>query len=234
MGAGGTSPCMPRSLGSKIGIPAVEGVLVGTSSYASSCGGRGPEVWFLWTAPIAGLWGFDTQSPGSTAMVTLVDQVDGCGGRELSCDGSAARTVWIHLDAAETVGIVVDTDAASAGYVLNILGPGPEPGSVCPAVDIASRLGAPARTGRWNEATYSTVMPCGGGAGLAVTTRWSAPRSGYFAFDTKGSSFDTLLDIRRACDGASLGCSDNYTGTDSHLRLFFEAGQPAVILIGAS
>jgi hypothetical protein len=55
---------------------------------------------------------------------------------------------------------------------------------------------------------------CGSGSSPDVAWEWIAPKSDYYAFDTAGSSFDTVLALRDgACEGAELACNDNADGT---------------------
>jgi hypothetical protein len=230
---GGAPVCMPRDLGSELGIPVVEGVLAGASMYASSCGGAGPEAWFRWTAPASGLWAFDALGSDGNVSVTVLAGSGGCTAfPEIACN-TAGRTTVVNLEQGQTVTVVVDTNARTSGYLLSISGPVGEDDFPC-GLDVGSRLAAPLRIGRLGQdATFATILGCGPGNTPTVVTAWTSPSSGYFKFDTAGSSFDTLLEVRGGCNGApNYGCSDDYQGTDARLDLFFEQGTRVSVLLG--
>src|SRR5690606_20390457 len=53
---------------------------------------------------------------------------------------------------------------------------------------------------------------CGrnGGAGVPdVEYHWRAPAAGRYDITTEGSDFDTVLSVRRGCDGGELACNDD-------------------------
>lgn len=230
---GGKPVCEPRSLGSELGIPVVEGVLSGASAYSSSCGGKGPEAWFQWTAPQRGTWAFDALGSDGSATVTVLDGAGGCVAfPEIACSNAGRATV-VALEQGQTVTVVVDTDARTSGYSLSISGPIRAGDTPCGAVDVGARLGS-LRVGRLGEdATVSTSFACGGSTTSVVVTTWTAPTTNTFIFNTTGSSFDTLLEVRETCgSGQIYGCSDDFQGTDARIGLFFEQGARLNVLLG--
>lgn len=59
---------------------------------------------------------------------------------------------------------------------------------------------------------------------------FTAPWDGTFAFDTAGSSFDTVLYIHRGvCGMPELECNDDFYGTESHVELELEAGEVVTV-----
>jgi hypothetical protein len=225
---------VPRELGKQLGIPVVEGVLAGASRYSSSCAGTGPEAWFHWTAPARGSWAFDALGSDGNVSVTVLDGSGGCVAYpEIACSTAGKATV-VALEQGRTVTVVVDTNARTSGYLLSISGPVGGGDLPCGSLDVGTSLGAPLRVGRLGQdAGFSTTFGCGGGNSSTVVTTWTAPSSGYFNFDTAGSSFDTLLEVREKCGGARIyGCSDDYQGTDARLDLFFEQGTRVNVLLG--
>jgi hypothetical protein len=224
---------VPRDLGKQLGIPVVEGVLAGASTYSSSCGGTGPDAWFRWTAPARGTWAFDALGSDGNVSVTVLHDSGGCiASPEYGCS-SSGRSTHVSLDAGDSVTVVVDTNARTSGYLLSISGPLGPADLIC-GLDLGTSLGAPLRVGRFGQdATLARTFGCGGGNSSVVVTAWTAPSSGYFNFDTAGSSFDTLLEVLEECGGArSYGCSDDYQGTDARLDLFFEQGTRVKVLLG--
>jgi hypothetical protein len=228
---GGAPLCVPRDLGKQLGIPVVEGVLAGALAY-STCG-TGPETWFHWAAPSAGSWAFDALGSDGNVNVTVLEGARACAAVPAARCGPGGVVTAVGLDQGESVTIVVNTSARTSGYLLSISGP-IGGGARCPSLDVGATLGT-VRLGRLGQdATFHTTFGCGGDPSFAVATSWTAPSSGYFDFDTAGSSFDTLLEVRVACGGGDhiYGCSDDYRGTDAHLGLFFEEGARVNVVLG--
>jgi hypothetical protein len=66
-----------------------------------------------------------------------------------------------------------------------------------------------------------------------VVYAWTAPASGCWSFDSEGSWYDTLLEVRDGCKGLSLGCNDNSAaeGGLSRLSLELDEGQEVVVIV---
>jgi hypothetical protein len=74
---------------------------------------------------------------------------------------------------------------------------------------------------------------CGSGKSADIAVLWTAPASGWYAFDTAGSSFDTVLGIYEpSCDGAERACNNNVSdGPTSEVLYGFERGESALVVI---
>jgi hypothetical protein len=236
--SGGTSEtddaCKLRDLGSTLGIPAVEGVLAGVSSYSSSsCGRKGPDAWFRWTAPFTGDWSFDADGSDGPVTVALFYDDKGCNRSSgEACENYGSAIYGAHVVKGQTITVLADTELPTTGYTLNISGPIGE-GGECHSVDVGSALGV-VRVGRFvDDALYPTTLQCSGNFSATLVTSWTAPTSAYFTFDTAGSNLDTLLEVRDGCDYSHIyGCSDDYMGTDAKLTLFFSEGARVNVILG--
>ena len=110
------SVCVDQDLGSALPVRIKGSTRHARDDHQASCGGQGaPDRGFLWTAPHAGTFGFDT---ARSALRTLVSvREGGCGGRELACAtdgisyGGGAR-VSVHLNAGQRVLVTVDSPQA--------------------------------------------------------------------------------------------------------------------------
>ena len=73
-----------------------------------------------------------------------------------------------------------------------------------------------------------------GSGGRDVAFEFTAPEAGRYDFTTSGSSFDTVLSVRRGCDGAELGCNDDARpgmDTTSALGVDLEACETVVVVV---
>ena len=126
----GDRRCVDTDLGFTTGVAAQGFRPLTTAAATGSCGGQGEEIVFLFTAPSAGNYAFDTA--GSTYDTVLYARAAACIGAELGCNddppagGLAARLV-LPLVQGQTVVLYLDAvsswaqDPASIGiYVLNI------------------------------------------------------------------------------------------------------------------
>lgn len=76
---------------------------------------------------------------------------------------------------------------------------------------------------------------CGLGGGVAVADaafRWTAPFAGHFRFSTEGSSFDTILSVRRgSCAGREIVCNDDVEDGASHSALTMPLGECETVTV---
>lgn len=74
---------------------------------------------------------------------------------------------------------------------------------------------------------------CGGTNTPDVAYEWVAPNDDFYVFDTRGSSFDTVLYLLGDdCDGAELICSDNgFDGVYSEAVAELQTGDRVVVVI---
>jgi uncharacterized protein YkwD len=82
----------------------------GADTTQGSCGGRGRELAFEWTAPSSGEWVFDTEG---SSFDTVLFVRSGCGGDELACNddvrgGTVSSRLTLSLAACQTVVVYVD------------------------------------------------------------------------------------------------------------------------------
>lgn len=98
--------------------------------------------------------------------------------------------------------------------------------------DLGVSLGSPVTTnstiGRTNDYQPSCVSSSTA-PDMAYT--WTAPSSGTYTFNTFGSSFDTVLEVRQYNTGASLGCNDDSSGLQSSVSTSLAAGQTVLVVV---
>jgi hypothetical protein len=229
-GEASPEPCVAKDLGASLGAPVAEGVLAGPSAHASPCGGSGPEARYRVRAPISGFFRFDTRGSGTPTV--LSSATSPCAA-DAECVPGEVGLGPVHLDAGQSIDIIVDTDGTGGGYVLNALGP-VEPDVPCPGPDLGTRLGPSLWVERLAGPLLQVQLGCTSTVGAAVA-QWTAPYEGSFAFDTVGSSFDTAIEVRSGeCPGVPLSCSDSAGGAASRARVSLVSGQRVLVLIAAS
>lgn len=82
--------------------------------------------------------------------------------------------------------------------------------SSCRVRDVGSLVGPSVATGVSPGGASLSTGSCGGAAIGEAVLRWTAPSTGTFTFDTRGSTFDTLLYVRsNGCAGTELACNDD-------------------------
>jgi hypothetical protein len=214
----------------------IEGTLTSDASdlYRAPCGGQGPEAVFLYHAPLAGLYNFDTRFSSIDTLLSAV--TDDCIGTVLACNDDTYEldsAISLSMTAGQTVALTVEGFSGQAGdFSLNI--------SLFQAQGTcAEELGT--RTGNlWSgdlNIQDTSALPSGecGAAVPAMTFRWQAPESGYFDFSTMGSNFDTVMVFRMDCglDDWIL-CNDDTeyaSGATSQIKYEMFEGQEIVIEI---
>ncbi|MFO0723083.1 MAG: hypothetical protein U1E65_04800 [Myxococcota bacterium] len=131
-------------------------------------------------------------------------------------------------DAGTTDAGATDAGATDAG---TLVGPGDRR---CVDVDLGFATGAVAQGIR--PVTSAAQTGSCGGQGEEVVFLFSAPSAGVYAFDTAGSTYDTVLYARAAaCDGSELGCNDDPPagGQSAQLLLSLVQGQTIVLILDA-
>ena len=215
------------------------GFIPRSPSVFDGCVGEGPERAFVWTSPAAGQYFFDTVGSGFDTVLYAATS--------LSCDGSGPvpdgacsddfdgneSLVSVDVAAGQDVFIVVDSYNSSGGdYLLSVHGAGQ-----CPLVSLGSELGRPLFNSPEFIRLVHALEPGGldecGGRAVGFTLAWQAPAAGAYVFDTQGSTFDTMLAVREACDGPALGCDDSrVNGGTARVVSTLELGQQVVIEFG--
>lgn len=98
--------------------------------------------------------------------------------------------------------------------------------------DLGVALGSPVATSHTAGLTNDYTPSCVGGSAPDASYTWTAPSSGSYTFSTAGSSFDTVLEIRRINTLASLGCNDDSNGTlQSAVSVSLLAGDTVVVVV---
>lgn len=99
--------------------------------------------------------------------------------------------------------------------------------------DLGVALGSPVVTGSTGGLSNDYRPTCiTNSSAPDASYTWTAPSTGSFVFDTMGSGFDTILEIRRYNDNVSLGCNDDSSGTlQSSVSLSLSAGQTVLVVI---
>jgi hypothetical protein len=116
--------------------------------------------------------------------------------------------------------------------------------SICPQASLESALGPAVASGAVPTGPGAfTGEQCGfiaGQTGAELTYLWTAPSTGTFAFDTLGSSYDTLLYLLGpSCDALPnirQTCNDDAEGGDeraSRVTLRMQRGEQVVVVVDA-
>lgn len=99
--------------------------------------------------------------------------------------------------------------------------------------NLGTALGSPVVTGSTSGLSNDYQPTCiSNSSAPDASYTWTAPSTGSFVFDTAGSGFDTVLEIRRSSDNQSLGCNDDGLGTvQSSVAVSLLAGQTVKVVI---
>ncbi len=102
----------------------------------------------------------------------------------------------------------------------------------CPDRVLGSALGVIA-TGTTAGAGADSQGSCGASDGAPdLAFQWTAPSTGTYSFDTRTSSYDTVLYARMGCLGPQLGCDDDGGGgTTSLIRFPLTAGETIILFV---
>jgi len=180
---------------------------------------------------------------GAVLLASAIAGLLGCGGpgedtRDAGVDASAAPPDASAADASE-LDASHELDASS---VLDASHPldGAPPVDASERVDAASSCAPDA-----SSSSVGTAVFAGSTSGADDTPRtsecpqngpdvllaWTAPRSGYYRIDTISSAFDTVLSIRRACEGPEVACNDDGIGIRSSVTLAATEGETLLITL---
>jgi hypothetical protein len=104
-------------------------------------------------------------------------------------------------------------------------------GDACPSADLGSALGSAVVSGVTAGAS-AFFSRCGGELGADSGFSWTAPSDGRYSFSTEGSTFDTILSIRRdGCSGTEIVCNDDTLDLSSSVVVDLEAGDPVTAIV---
>jgi hypothetical protein len=206
--------CQPAADGGT--VPAtLAGAIEETDGLAPSCASAAaPEVLFAFTAPVAGLYEFDTI--GSEVTDTIVAVLDGatCAGAEIACvddvgDELAARAS-VALEAGQQVLVAVESWDLDRGEVEVTVREADDLAQVCDAAALTG--GLPLSAAADVSSAPSRIEPSCATFGSAGETlfAFTAPATARYRFDTAGSTADTIVQVLDgSCAGAELGCNDD-------------------------
>jgi hypothetical protein len=224
------SECDWYDIGSAVGPGVYTGATFASPAVVQSgCGGEGPEVALIWVAPRTSRYVFDT-SGSDMDTVLSVHSGWGCQAPVLDCNddyNEVESRVELTVQRGEVLTLVVDSFFAPGRFVLNING---SDWDTCPGEDLGDAVGGEAVRTAFPPVGAPLSSQCGGG-GLAATYTWTAPFASEFVFDTVGSEFDTVLDIRTGCQGEVLDCNDDTFGVQSRVIAYLDAGQTIVLAV---
>ncbi|MBI4820762.1 MAG: hypothetical protein HY791_31145 [Deltaproteobacteria bacterium] len=218
--------CPTSDLGSAVGPAVVAGATASLGSFfeptCDSVRGRG-DASYTWTAPEDGVFELDINR---TTWGTVSVHEGDCAGPELSCNWGM---VAVPAMAGQVFTIVIESAEPTMGaFELDIRKQPPCPdfdlGSALGQVAAGSTFGALNRFWPWCAYSYSGEH----------TYAWTAPSDGVFVFDTRGSQFDTVLQVAdSSCFGPVLTCNDNLDpySMASQVRLSMRTGQTVVLMI---
>jgi hypothetical protein len=101
----------------------------------------------------------------------------------------------------------------------------------CPAADLGSALGSAVVSGVTAGASAFSNR-CGGELGADSGFAWLAPHAGRFVFSTEGSSFDTLISVRRdGCSGTEIVCNDDTLDLSSSVVVELDDDEPVTAIV---
>ncbi|XXX77987.1 MXAN_6577-like cysteine-rich protein [Sorangium sp. So ce134] len=210
----------------------VTGTTLGADTYFGlACVAAGStEVVYKFTADDAGTYRFDTAgSSYDTAIAVLGRAV--CD--ELACNddhGGPEAGASVVLEEGEEILVVVSGyNGAQGDFVLTIDRAAPP---ACPVGTIGPTLPQSVHGDTWTLGD-AVVPSCGSLDTPDASYTFTAPRAGRYIFDTAGSSFDTVLELRNGtCNGSVISCNNNVSaGTTSRLAANLTAGQTVVAVV---
>jgi hypothetical protein len=138
--------------------------------------------------------GYSTSSAGAFKLNIALDHVTSEAGL---CEDGVDNDIDGKKDCA-------DADCAMA----------PACPEACIFADLGKALGQKVAQGTTASGLSVLGGPCGGGTAKEMAYRWKAPIDGIYAFDTAGSSFDTVLYLLDGnCAGQALRCDDDEGST---------------------
>ncbi|WP_437600518.1 MXAN_6577-like cysteine-rich protein [Sorangium sp. So ce590] len=188
------------------------------------------EVVYRFRAEELGRYRFDTAgSSYDTAIAVLGSAV--CD--ELACNderGDAEAAVSVVLNEGEEVLVVVSGyNGAQGDFVLSVDRAAPP---VCPVGNIDPTLPQAVSGDTWMR-DDALVPSCGSLDTPDASYTFTAPHAGRYIFDTAGSSYDTVLELRNGtCTGSVISCNDNISaGTTSRIVTNLTAGQTVVAIV---
>ncbi|WP_437549267.1 MXAN_6577-like cysteine-rich protein [Sorangium sp. So ce367] len=186
------------------------GTTVGAEAYFSlACTAVGSsEFVYRFTAEEAGRYKFDTAGSSYDTAIGVVD-FDAC--EELACNddrgGAMTGSASVDLEEGQSVFLVVaGYDGAQGDFALHLDRMAPP---ACPLDTLATALPLSVTGDTWRLGDAVSTR-CGSIDTSDASYSFTAPHAGGYVFDTSGSTFDTVLELRKgSCSGAVISCNDN-------------------------
>jgi len=98
--------------------------------------------------------------------------------------------------------------------------------------DLGVALGRPIVTGNTIGLSNDFTPTCISSSAPDASYTWTPPAAGTYVFDTMGSGFDTVIELRRYNDNGYIDCNDDSAGTrQSTLTASLAAGQTVLVFI---
>ncbi|WP_437636264.1 MXAN_6577-like cysteine-rich protein [Sorangium sp. So ce854] len=210
----------------------VTGSTLGAETYFGlACVAAGSsEIVYRFTAEEAGNYRFDTAGSSYDTAIGLLG-FDVCDERACNDDrGGPEASATVSLEEGEAILVVVTGyNGAQGDFVLRIDRTVPP---ACPAGNIEPTLPQTV-TGDTTLLGDAVTPSCGSVDTPDASYTFTAPRAGRYIFDTAGSAYDTVLELRSgSCTGSVIACNDN-TGDAEQSRAVatLSAGQTVVAIV---
>jgi subtilisin family serine protease len=175
--------------------------------------------WWSWTAPTTGLYNIDTRGSGFDTYLSVftgsaLSNLTLIGANDDGA-GNLASLVSLNATAGTTYRIAVDGFSSATGPIqLNIAPPPPANDNF--ANQIALTGSTATTTGSNSGATGEVGEPAQSGPINSSWWSWTAPTTGLYNIDTRGSNFDTYLSVFSGSALSSLtliGANDDAGGS---------------------
>ena len=176
----------------------------GEPNHAGNDGGA--SVWWTWTAPATGSVTFDTRGSNFDTLLaiytgTSLNRLPEIASNDDASDGTLQSEVRFRAQQGQTYHIAVDGYGGKSGtVVLNWQAVSSGSGN-SRSDDFRLRTSISRASGRSGGSNVGAGIEsgepnhAGNSGGASVWWTWTAPTTGSFTFDTRGSDFDTLLAV---------------------------------------
>jgi len=163
------------------------------------------SAWWSWTAPTTGLYNIDTRGSNFDTYLSVftgpaVNNLSLIGAND-DAAGNLASLVTVNATAGTTYRIAVDGYSSATGQIaLNIAPPPPPNDNFANQIPLTGEIATTKGSNR--GATEEVGEPTQSGITNSAWWSWTAPNSGLYNIDTRGSNFDTFLSVY---NGSALG-----------------------------
>ena len=182
----------------------------------------------LFTPAYTGTYRFDTR--GSSFDTALAILEGACSDTELACNDDGIGTyseLAVMLRAGQTVTALVDGSVGRTGdFVLNLTR------DPCPDATLGPEVPQTFADSMDGSASFHATS-CGGAfTAPDFTVVFTAPSTGDYRFDTRTSTFDTVLAaLNGVCSDAEIDCNDDSYGLQSELEISLTVGQSITLVV---